>query len=115
MDPNLTTIITSLIAVLFGGGAWKFYEFLVRKKAKDKQSIKSEQTMYRDDLILRVEKLESEKDKCSEKLMQLSKEFLVETILRLEQDKKYWFDMSQEIMQQRKKDLDELWNLIDKK
>jgi|TARA_R100000084_G_scaffold99084_1_gene53360 hypothetical protein len=50
-----------------------------------------------------------------EKLMQLSKEFLVETILRLEQDKNYWFNMSQEIMQQRKKDLDELWNLIDKK
>ena len=48
-------------------------------------------------------------------LMQLSKEFLVETILRLEQDKNYWFNMSQEIMQQRKKDLDELWNLIDKK
>ena len=50
-----------------------------------------------------------------EKLMQLSKEFLVETILRLEQDKNYWFNMSQEIMQQRKKDIDELWNLIDKK
>ena len=50
-----------------------------------------------------------------EKLMQLSKEFLVSTILRLEQDKNYWFNMSQEIMQQRKKDLDELWNLIDKK
>lgn len=72
MDQNLTTIITSLIAVLFGGGAWKFYEFLVRKKAQDKQNIKSEQTMYRDDLILRVEKLENEKDKCSQKLMELS-------------------------------------------
>ena len=80
MDPNLTTIITSLIAVLFGGGAWKFYEFLVRKKAKDKQSIKSEQTMYRDDLILRVEKLESEKDKCSEKLMQLSSKIAALTV-----------------------------------
>lgn len=72
MDQNLTTIITSLIAVLFGGGAWKFYEFLVRKKAQDKQNLKSEQTMYRDDLILRVEKLENEKDKCSQKLMELS-------------------------------------------
>ena len=50
-----------------------------------------------------------------EELMQLSKEFLISTILRLEQDKNYWFNMSQEIMQQRKKDLDELWNLIDKK
>ena len=72
MDQNLTTIITSLIAVLFGGGAWKFYEFLVRKKEQDKQNLKSEQTIYRDDLILRVEKLENEKDKCSQKLMELS-------------------------------------------
>jgi len=50
-----------------------------------------------------------------EELMQFSKEFLVETILRLDEDKKYWFNMSQEIMQQHKKDLDLLLNLIDKK
>jgi len=80
MDENLTTIITSLIAVLFGGGAWKFYEFLVKKRAKDKQSTKSEQTMYRDDLILRVEKLETEKDKCSEKLMELSNQLTALTV-----------------------------------
>tara|TARA_R100000742_G_C4184278_1_gene18388 strand:- start:285 stop:464 length:180 start_codon:yes stop_codon:yes gene_type:complete len=50
-----------------------------------------------------------------EELMQLSKEFLVSTILRLEQDKNYWHNMSQELMQERKKDLKEMWNLIDKK
>ena len=50
-----------------------------------------------------------------EELMQLSKEFLVSTILRLEQDKNYWFNMSQEIMQQRRKDMEEMWNIIDKK
>jgi len=50
-----------------------------------------------------------------EELMQLSKEFLVSTILRLEQDKNYWHNMSQELMQERKKDLEEMWNLIDKK
>ena len=50
-----------------------------------------------------------------EELMQLSKEFLISTILRLEQDKNYWYNISKEMMQQRKKDIDELWNLIDKK
>ena len=50
-----------------------------------------------------------------EELMQLSREFLVSTILRLEQDKNYWHNMSQELMQERKKDLEEMWNLIDKK
>ena len=74
MDENLTTIITSLIAVLFGGGAWKFYEFLVKKRAKEKQSRRSEATMYRDDLILRVERLQKAKDKCGEKLLEISKE-----------------------------------------
>ena len=50
-----------------------------------------------------------------EELMQLSKEFLVATILRLEQDKNYWVEKSFEISEQRKKDIEELWNLIDKK
>ena len=48
-------------------------------------------------------------------LMQLSKEFLVSTILRLEEQRNYWVDRSFEISEQRKKDLNELWNLIDKK
>jgi len=50
-----------------------------------------------------------------EELMQYGKEFLVETILRLEQDKNYWVEKSFEISEQRKKDLDQLWNLIDKR
>lgn len=37
MSENLTTIIISLITVLFGGGAWKFYEFLIKKKSEDKK------------------------------------------------------------------------------
>ena len=48
-------------------------------------------------------------------LMQLSKEFLVSTILRLEEQRDYWVERSFEISEQRKKDLDYLWNLIDKK
>ena len=35
MSDNLTTIIISLVTVLFGGGAWKFYEFLVKKNAAE--------------------------------------------------------------------------------
>ncbi len=40
MSDNLTTILISLITVLFGGGAWKFYEFLVKKKSEEKKSEK---------------------------------------------------------------------------
>ena len=72
MSDNLTTIIISLVTVLFGGGAWKFYEFLVKKRADDKKSEKSEQTMYRDDLKQRVVKLEEDKEDCQKTLMEIS-------------------------------------------
>ena len=72
MSDNLTTILISLITVLFGGGAWKFYEFLVKKKSQEKKSEKSEQTMYRDDLKNRVIKLEEDKEECMKSLMDIS-------------------------------------------
>ena len=72
MSDNLTTILISLITVLFGGGAWKFYEFLVKKKSEEKKSEKSEQNMYRDDLRNRVKKLEDDKEECQKSLMDIS-------------------------------------------
>ena len=72
MSENITTIIISLITVLFGGGAWKFYEFMVKKKSEDKKVELSEKTMYRDDLKARVQKLEEDKDGCMESLMSIN-------------------------------------------
>ena len=72
MSENLTTIIISLITVLFGGGAWKFYEFLIKKKSDDKKVEMSEKTMYRDDLKNRVKKLEEDKEECMKSLMDIS-------------------------------------------
>lgn len=72
MSENLTTIIISLITVLFGGGAWKFYEFLIKKKSEHKKLELSEQTMYRDDLKNRVAKLEEDKEECMKSLMDIS-------------------------------------------
>lgn len=73
MNENLTTIIISLITVLFGGGAWKFYEFVINKKSDDKKIELSEKTMYRDDLKSRVGKLEEDKGECMSSLMEISK------------------------------------------
>ena len=72
MSENITTIIISLITVLFGGGAWKFYEFLIKKKSDDKKVEMSEKTMYRDDLKHRVAKLEDDKEECMKSLMEIS-------------------------------------------
>ena len=72
MDNIITTIIITLVTVLFGGGAWKFYEFLIKKKSQDKKEERSEQTMYRDDLRSRVKKLEEDKEQCQTTLMEIS-------------------------------------------
>jgi hypothetical protein len=62
MSDNLTTIIITAISVVFGAGGWKFYEFLIRSKREKQKEEKSEQTIYRDDLKARVDKLETYKE-----------------------------------------------------
>jgi len=69
MNENLTPIIITTLTVLFGAGGWKFYEFLIKnKREKEKETLK-ESTVYRDDLKARIEKLEVDKDECTDSLM----------------------------------------------
>jgi|TARA_R110001592_G_scaffold243543_2_gene504550 predicted nuclease with TOPRIM domain len=69
MNENIIPIIITSLTVLFGAGAWKFYEFLIKnKREKEKETLK-ESTAYRDDLKIRVEKLEVDKDECTDSLM----------------------------------------------
>ena len=74
MSENLTTIIIPLITLLFSGGAWKFYEMLVKRKAEKQKANKSEQTIFRDDLMGRVDKLENDKEECMSSLLNISTE-----------------------------------------
>ena len=74
MSENLTTIIITAISVIFGAGGWKFYEFLIRSKRDKEKDEKSEQTIYRDDFISRVERLEKDKDGCVDSLMDVKTE-----------------------------------------
>tara|TARA_B110000259_G_scaffold45508_1_gene52774 strand:+ start:2012 stop:2299 length:288 start_codon:yes stop_codon:yes gene_type:complete len=74
MSENLTTIIITAISVIFGAGGWKFYEFLIKSKREQQKEDKSEQTIYRDDLIARVERLEKDKDNCTDSLMDVKTE-----------------------------------------
>ena len=71
MSENLTTIIITTISVLFGAGGWKFYEFLIRSKREKQKEDKSEQTIYRDDLIARVERLEKVNESKTDELIQV--------------------------------------------
>ena len=74
MSENLTTIIITLVSVLFGAGGWKFYEFLIKNKREKQKEDRSETNIFRDDLIIRVDKLEADKDKCLQSLLDISKE-----------------------------------------
>ena len=72
MSENLTSIIITIITLLFSGGAWKFYEYLIKNKRQKQKNKREEETIYRDDLKARVEKLEKEKEDCKEQLMIMS-------------------------------------------
>ena len=74
MSENLTTIIITLVSVLFGAGGWKFYEFLIKNKREKQKEDRSETNIFRDDLIIRVDKLEADKVKCLQSLLDISKE-----------------------------------------
>jgi len=78
---NLTTIIITLITVLFSAGAWKFYETKMRLKAEENKDEKNHQNMYRDDLKDRVRRLEQllqessdEKDLMRAQILSLTQE-----------------------------------------
>ena len=78
---NLTTIIISLVTVIFSAGAWKFYETRIKLKAESDKDEKTEQNMYRDDLRHRVKNLESllqqsskEKDEMRQQILSLTQE-----------------------------------------
>ena len=69
-----TTIITTLLTCVFGAGAWKFYTYLVKTKAKQRTQTIDQHNVYRDDLRKRVEKLENDKDNCIDELSELKAE-----------------------------------------
>jgi hypothetical protein len=69
MSENYITIIITVLSVLGGAGSWKFYEFLIRNKRDKQKEDRSEQTIYRDDLISRVERLEKVNESKTDELM----------------------------------------------
>lgn len=80
-EDSITTIVVTLITVLFSAGAWRFYENRMKLKAETDMSDKQEQNLYRDDLRERVKKLEKllaesseEKDVMREQILSLTQE-----------------------------------------
>jgi len=81
---NITTVIVTIVTVLFSAGAWKFYEKRMELKSEQMSEEKSDQHMYRDDLRGRVKKLEqlleasaNEKDEMREQILSLTDEVAV--------------------------------------
>ena len=59
---------------MFGAGGWKFYEFLIRSKRQSRKEKRSQDNIFRDDLMVRVNKLEAYKDECMTSLLAINKE-----------------------------------------
>ena len=81
MGDNLTTIVVTLITVVFGAGGWKFYESRMKLKAEQDTDEQTEKNIYRDDLRERVKNLESllknssvEKDEMRNQILALTQE-----------------------------------------
>ena len=78
---NLTTVIVTIVTVLFSAGAWKFYEKRIKLKTELEREDRTDQNMYRDDLRDRVRRLEQlltdgaiEKDLMRDQILSLTKE-----------------------------------------
>jgi hypothetical protein len=78
---NLTTVLVTMMTVLFSAGAWKFYEKKIKLKTELEREDRTDQNMYRDDLRDRVRRLEQlltdsaiEKDVMREQFLSLTKE-----------------------------------------
>ena len=61
-NATITAIVTCLITGLLSAGGWKFYESVLKTRAAQRKEEKMERLAYRDDLIARVDKLETERD-----------------------------------------------------
>ena len=78
---NVTTVVVTIMTVLFSAGAWKFYEKRIKLKTELEREDRSDQNMYRDDLRDRVRRLEQlltdgalEKDVMRDQILSLTKE-----------------------------------------
>ena len=78
---NLTTVLVTMMTVLFSAGAWKFYEKRIKLKTELEREDRTDQNLYRDDLRDRVRRLEQlltdgalEKDVMREQILSLTKE-----------------------------------------
>ena len=72
MNENLASIIITIFTLLLSGGAWKFYEYLIKNKREKSKELRNEENIYRDQIIERVSKLEQDKERCVESLMAIS-------------------------------------------
>ncbi len=73
-NATITAIVTCLITGLLSAGGWKFYESVLKSRAEARKEAKLERLAYRDDLIARVDKLESERGNYVEALTLLKTE-----------------------------------------
>ena len=79
-ESNNSAAIVALVSGLFSAGAFKFYESVLKNKRASEKETQVERVKYRNDLIKRVDKLESERDQHLKFLMELRSEVAALTV-----------------------------------
>jgi uncharacterized coiled-coil DUF342 family protein len=69
--PTAIAVAVAAVTGILSAGAFKFYEFVLRQRREEAKDDEAGRTLYRDDLIKRVEKLEAERTEHLEQIMQL--------------------------------------------
>ena len=73
-NATITAIVTCIVTGLLSAGGWKFYETVLKTRVSQRKEEKMERLAYRDDLIVRVDKLETERGHYMEALTILKTE-----------------------------------------
>ena len=72
MDKSTTiAVVAATLTGLLSAGAFKFYEFVLKQRREVEKEEKAEHALYRDDLIKRVERLETEREESQEMMMKV--------------------------------------------
>lgn len=74
MDNNLITIIITIVTAATSAGAWRYYEQRLKVKSIKEKDERTDETMYRDDLRGRVNRLEELLTESNDKVLELTAE-----------------------------------------
>lgn len=88
MENSVIQIVLALVAVLGGAGAWQFYSKKLELKYQSKSDDKSDQNLFRDQILQELDRVKQELADANQKVIELTGELgtLRERVKNLESE-----------------------------